>query len=80
MKRCKICGAIFNPRHNNQLYCSKKCARLGSLIDIIAKRLAKTKIGKILCEREQKKKEQKKRKTQAALFGGAMDSFKRNKK
>lgn len=80
MKRCKICGSIFNPRQDNQLYCSKKCARLGKIIDVIAKGLAKTKIGKILYEREQKEKEQKKRESQAALFGGAMDSFKRNKK
>lgn len=29
MKRCKICGALFNPKHNNQIYCSKNCARLG---------------------------------------------------
>jgi hypothetical protein len=29
MKRCKICGSLLNPRHDNQLYCSKKCARLG---------------------------------------------------
>ena len=75
MKRCKICGAIFNPKHDNQLYCSKKCARLGKIIDVIAKGLAKTKIGKILYEREQKKKEK-----QAALFRAAMDSFKRDKK
>lgn len=29
MKRCKICGALFKPKHNNQIYCSKNCARLG---------------------------------------------------
>lgn len=29
MKSCKICGAFFNPKNNNQIYCSKNCARLG---------------------------------------------------